>query len=891
VSGDFGAPYRPPCGGWTEKPKLYLGCGQNKKSGESHIPVMENTTRVPGYVSGEAIQPYTRGTPGFCFPPQPCAPWPEPVPLNTFALKSPAAYEDAPACEKAGFKNVYAIKAWHGRYGFDDNDGCFTGEDTRCPDPASGGPRSTKYLIKAMSGTKIATQVAGGVAHSWSWGRTYSINRFSGKVTLAGDIQTHHYHGDASYNDVGELVSPEVNIDDTATDDHLIALCNTDYRCGGYTGEFAGGMLNTPLDELNDNLLGLHHERTISQSTTHISIYFRRYTDEPDTTDPTTGDPVPFNNSNEVYHVTIALGGAYSSDDVNADVRNLLGTWSLASDKVYPWRVDGHCTHGPLVSYYELPPNTPDQFTEVGWVDVNPHNGEVMGAPTPAGYEKFFNFRQPVYREGQIVGRGQAAADWARHATQWTDDSMAGTFPPGAFISFGIATGLANYLVACKYAEILLPKPSHSFGRPWGRDRYAIDQTTASCITDLSDGVVTVDGAPAITSGNKCLVAGFGDEDGVYQVTRLTASTFALNSKIRDVPTTLTSLDAVFGKLRWPDAPAIAGRVKVKTASNTSPIVITLGGDAIKFAFPDTNDEVTIEAVQGNTAANGTWTVTKTDGGFSLNGSTGNGGYTSGGFASSPGAAGHQWHDNRRKGDWCLITWGYNYRDVGERARLHQNFLDRDAIDTYRALFDLPSCGLSDPAPIRPNTGAWSSITASQNCSAYSACEPSVVAITPNGEHFANGQTFAMPTLPCDDRYGSNWQSAPKQWMDDPLWQVPHRPCGLESGWSNDGGFCHNPDGDGDYYPMAPQEECRVTVPGGAPAMPSGTYLGSLNMAQLNTTPVPAGNVIYPPGNNTCFGTPGVTYIFQKLCIEGSGRFACNYSDPESLCDEMEFNY
>src|SRR5947209_5343555 len=64
-------------------------------------------------------------------------------------------------------------------------------------------------------------------------------------------------------------------------------------------------------------------------------------------------------------------------------------------------------------------------------------------------------------------------------------------------------------------------------------------------------------------------------------------------------------------------------------ATNASPIVIT---NTAHGYF--TGQQVTISGVLGNTAANGTWTITVTDANhFSLNGSIGTGAYTSGGQA------------------------------------------------------------------------------------------------------------------------------------------------------------------------------------------------------------------------------------------------------------------
>ncbi len=65
----------------------------------------------------------------------------------------------------------------------------------------------------------------------------------------------------------------------------------------------------------------------------------------------------------------------------------------------------------------------------------------------------------------------------------------------------------------------------------------------------------------------------------------------------------------------------------VTAASNASPIVITAAAHAVT-----TGQSVTVASVGGNTAANGTFIATYVSSTqFSLNGSTGNGAYTSGG--------------------------------------------------------------------------------------------------------------------------------------------------------------------------------------------------------------------------------------------------------------------
>jgi hypothetical protein len=65
----------------------------------------------------------------------------------------------------------------------------------------------------------------------------------------------------------------------------------------------------------------------------------------------------------------------------------------------------------------------------------------------------------------------------------------------------------------------------------------------------------------------------------------------------------------------------------ITAASDASPIQITSAAHGL-----NTGSQVTISGVGGNTAANGTWVVTVVDpNNFTLNGSTGNAAYTSGG--------------------------------------------------------------------------------------------------------------------------------------------------------------------------------------------------------------------------------------------------------------------
>lgn len=120
-----------------------------------------------------------------------------------------------------------------------------------------------------------------------------------------------------------------------------------------------------------------------------------------------------------------------------------------------------------------------------------------------------------------------------------------------------------------------------------------------------SDGHLQVDSLSALPAGEAHLgEVGGNTTSGMVSFTR-PANTTAYTAK-----------DAV--------GPAT---ISVSGATNATPIVITSTSHGLA-----TNDAVTIASVGGNTAANADWIITVTgDNTFSLNGSVGNGAYTSGG--------------------------------------------------------------------------------------------------------------------------------------------------------------------------------------------------------------------------------------------------------------------
>ncbi len=195
---------------------------------------------------------------------------------------------------------------------------------------------------------------------------------------------------------------------------------------------------------------------------------------------------------------------------------------------------------------------------------------------------------QPQICDISIVGRD----------TEGNDYQTAGVVAnsPGQFnkISGSINNRTGSVTAASGTSPIVITSPAHG----------------------LATGLqMTISGADAQINGAWTIT--LADPDGAG-MTYTTADGFSLNG---------SSGDGTYDP---------GGTWSTPGATNTSPIVI-----ASSFHSLPTGAQVTITGVQGNTAANNTWTITRiNDNFFSLNSSTGNGAYTSGGIWTSD-----YWHD------------------------------------------------------------------------------------------------------------------------------------------------------------------------------------------------------------------------------------------------------
>ncbi len=239
---------------------------------------------------------------------------------------------------------------------------------------------------------------------------------------------------------------------------------------------------------------------------------------------------------------------------------------------------------------------------------------------------------------------------------------------------------------------------------------YKLTSTTYSheYYVDLTPKVTDVDFLVGATRITTLLVGGLGGGGKGY---------YALNVSAPDPDDpnhapTITDETTLAGKVLWeyPDSSTSVITKTITNATNTSPIVIS----AASHGF-STDDAIEISGVLGNTAANGQWVITVIDAGsFSLDGSTGNAAYTSGGTAtySESDYLGYTYSipnilRSNNSGNYIVLFGnGYNSK-VGHAALFILDPADGSVIrkiDTGAANAGSPKCnGLSTPVAIDIN--------------------------------------------------------------------------------------------------------------------------------------------------------------------------------------------
>lgn len=855
---------------------------------------------------------------------------------------------DRAVCEKKGFKAVQGEVWFYGRVGFLNRDGCQVspGGDCACDHYESigvTGPTVKKYLTMRVEITHWQL-VADDLDHSVErrhWIRDYSVDAQSGVITLNEGLDegTTTYPGNGAETALSLAAvgspGPLRGINVCGKNDYVEAAkvaaaasldgsdrnINDPYVSWDVTEDLAGDSYHAVLTHYSDAagnpaVEGAEITMQLSDPMTGLDVYtdLKLLTSYWPLNDDkllpwrvdgfTTVAPLVTRNQVGGY-VTPDIWAATQIDDVNG---NHPGT--LAGD------------HG------QLPDGAPVDYIPTAWTDPNMVTGQgevvdgsIRGKPNPAGYAGHFDRRHETIKVcheedtgyhyytaffgafSGVTNEGDGTDSVVPfNATQWTNNFQAGEFKlPQGYVR-STPNGPCDL---GKYAEIQVRRPSVNFFGTCGNQRFAMDEAMIRCVesTAMSGTVVTImvdivadgtahDGEVGDSfKGRICGVS--SDLDGIWTVTKAGSDTYTIDTAVGKIclaqDATDGSCTGVIGKLRFPDAWPICGRIKVaKATADGGDLVIEMEEAAPYLRTEDkidfTTDGVAMVANLPVTVINEkTFRVTssiRTD------------------WVQAAGSPQYWWFDEMSKGDYLAFEAWHNFRDIAENDRqiAAATACACDAVGTvaplrqWQASYGLP----------RSVTG----FSVTPGCLPFLQCCPGVICFSPNAEVFVNGRTYwldealagdgnSLVAWAPDDRYGSLRQLWVETTMVKPDWQQPHRTCadGLETTlpdvhWDMDDGTC-NPATQFAHWPVV---EARASVPDGAPALADGLAINFLTMEEIDVETISAAGKVpvvpISPGINPAVGpdpvqpeTPWGLLLAERSCVYGlpPGQFANEY--------------
>lgn len=416
---------------------------------------------------------------------------------DLYKLADPPTRVELP-CSTHGFKNVYAIKQWHGRWGFDsrewDSTTQFSSGGECAVSAIQNTPDTVKYRAVSATGYAESSVYAPRKAIDYTASatclRTCSVDRLSGKLTSSGSAgdSTAYVAGPEDRNEPTQVAARWQSQIERARSLFEMADRGRDLLLGKFCAQLedllspnvlvayigSGGAWTA---EIANPLNGWTATVAVDLSAGTYS-YSSSCIGGPDSYEEES-ETLTLSSTSLTYHSSYVLHGMeddqhpvdersstllqatltepYTSADVNADADTLLSQWDLQDDVQYPWRTDSNLTRGPLVSYNERGPTTPQvgtsEFADTSrppWPSQS--EGAILGAPLPVhgpkgelySYEPYFNFYHINWRfeesdrghpQGFVESYG--APSPYPNATQWIDDDQARVFPAGPFWAFG----------------------------------------------------------------------------------------------------------------------------------------------------------------------------------------------------------------------------------------------------------------------------------------------------------------------------------------------------------------------------------------------------------------------------------------------------------------------
>lgn len=374
---------------------------------------------------------------------------------NFYRASDPPQYVNV-SCPNQGFKNVYAMKQWHGTFG--PRAGSWSGYqgangDGTCSVPATHPtPDTTKYRTLKAHAESSGDYVYRGVHYpgSGSVDSICTVDRDSGNMSghaeesgeSGGAWQAIGLTANANIRNILNTYSGNlpINIEiPTPTGNQIHQPTYSSYgstiSCtwnfpwdfsltgNGCTSHYYGHDKGTITCNLIDGIVDYHTERLVGFNIDCDPDEESEDTDKYDwtLTLSDSGATYVYDYSyTQIDHqydrsahaeAQVEYLDPYTSDDVNADCDLLLAQWDLLDDVQYPWRNDGLVTQGPLVTRNESAPAAPSILSpgkplpppQSPWPSQSA--GAILGAPLPVhgpggvlySNQPYFNFYHVNY--------------------------------------------------------------------------------------------------------------------------------------------------------------------------------------------------------------------------------------------------------------------------------------------------------------------------------------------------------------------------------------------------------------------------------------------------------------------------------------------------------------
>lgn len=636
-----------------------------------------------------------------------------------------------------------------------------------------------------------------------------------------------------------------------------------------------------------------------------------------------------------VFHsletVTVTLSDAYTVSQLHNDANELLDEWNLLDDTTYPWKTSESRYSIPKVTFCEPPPTSPiDGLTAVvdedcdasppqklcnytykaydaviEWDDCTPqpdwpdppavgegdfdqnirtlcqypeyivdckqviknrcvgnctYDGHIVGGPAELGHfgtiDLLIENREDLCCSCNCettvsdLIRSFGGVSQVHHITQWPTEREMQLLYAGAFVSINdssrVADGCNNttsalvphdVLTKCKYAEVIqMDKPSRNFAMPCGvgsaGDWTLVNDKDTTILSRAPNDYKNQCAAPCVCEtinvgeANECSAC---TEDGtpIKRWPQLGDKTSACGT-VLDVVNGEAFITGAFVNFGSAHNALVGDYVNAYLTSPTYAVPIATGSYKI-FDIPSPTSIQISGSIPSNSNAVEGWID----------------------FAQT-----NDYFDNNPKGEFVIRRWHYNTFAGPAQSRGSNQYLD--------TRLDL------DISP------------AISGCVPWKACDPSIVVLTfhdnsveaeTNESLGRNAFISGIPNL-TPRHYGARYHYIPQQWMMDPLWTPPSKPCclgefnpdrqecqppdsddGLPAAnithtWEEDDGSCIREEDEviyslnlnmsvkkHHYYPMRPFVEARLTglaIPP-APELPDNTCSFPNDLAKIMT--------------------------------------------------------